>query len=69
MTLKWHTPLKKLLLQLFGDRFFFNGITRAVKLHVSAVHDKAAAYCYKLYFRGSESMCDYFCNNGKNYGR
>lgn len=51
-----------------GDRFFYNGVIETSKLHSSASLENT--YCFKFYYRGTESGSDFFPNsNGKNYGQ
>ncbi|XP_065224299.1 venom carboxylesterase-6-like [Planococcus citri] len=54
-------------LQALGDRYFYSGVIETTKLHSSASYENT--YCFKLFYRGTESVSDFYPNNnGKNYG-
>ncbi|XP_065212963.1 LOW QUALITY PROTEIN: venom carboxylesterase-6-like [Planococcus citri] len=54
------------LIQMLGDRLFYNEIYEAVKLHSRAT--KSNVYCYKFAYRGKYSLTNYIAGNYENYG-
>ncbi|XP_065210605.1 carboxylic ester hydrolase-like [Planococcus citri] len=58
----------KEMFQAFGDRLFYNGIIKSMKLHRSAITENTI-FCYKFYYRGTGTHCDHHPNPvKKNYG-
>ncbi|XKL63065.1 hypothetical protein PGB90_005429 [Kerria lacca] len=56
----------KEIIQLLGDRAFYNDIVRAIKLHSIAVSENV--FCYKFNYRGKYSMSNYISGNNIDYG-
>ncbi|XP_065212960.1 esterase E4-like [Planococcus citri] len=54
------------LVQMLGDRFFYNEIFDITKLHSSAT--KNEVYCYKFNYRGKYSLTNVYAKNSENYG-
>ncbi|XP_065212962.1 esterase FE4-like [Planococcus citri] len=54
------------LIQMLGDRLFYNEIFTAAKIHNLAVSTNV--YCYKFNYRGKYSITNIFSSNYENYG-
>ncbi|XP_065200318.1 esterase FE4-like [Planococcus citri] len=54
------------LIQMLGDRLFYNEIFSAAKLHNLAT--KTNIFCYKFNYRGKYSLTNVYAQNYENYG-
>lgn len=56
----------KELIQMYGDRAFYNDLIRAIRVHASVATKDV--YCYKFSYRGKYSISNLYAKNFNDYG-